>query len=209
MTRQDLYELVWKMPVVHAARSVGLSDKGLANKCKALDVPMPPRGYWARVSAGAEIPRPPLPDSSEAEALSPKILAGLKLGGVAVEPPPARRSDRKPVPEGHDVGTGRIASAACPCTCSMAPRGSSREKHGSHADAGDEIILDSVRVAAAELQRVEAIHGVLQAVVARTVHAAPDQAHHLLRWVSRVRTLLDLRDPVDDLWRFASANAAP
>lgn len=45
MTRQELYELVWKMPVIHAARSVGLSDKGLANKCKALSVPMPPRGH--------------------------------------------------------------------------------------------------------------------------------------------------------------------
>lgn len=47
VSREELYELVWSTPMVTASRRYGLSDNGLRKICKKLDVPTPPRGYWA------------------------------------------------------------------------------------------------------------------------------------------------------------------
>ncbi len=51
-TRKDLYDLVWSEPMVSLAKRFGLSDVGLAKACRALDVPLPYRGYWAKRAAG-------------------------------------------------------------------------------------------------------------------------------------------------------------
>jgi len=47
VTRGELYDLVWSIPMVTASQRYGLSDNGLRKICKKLDVPTPPRGYWA------------------------------------------------------------------------------------------------------------------------------------------------------------------
>ena len=46
-TWEELRELVWSMPMIRAARTVGLSDQGLRKKCYRLDIPLPPQGYWS------------------------------------------------------------------------------------------------------------------------------------------------------------------
>ena len=58
LTRQDLYELVWSKPLVELAKDFGLSDVALAKRCRKLAIPVPGRGYWARVAAG-QVPRQP------------------------------------------------------------------------------------------------------------------------------------------------------
>jgi hypothetical protein len=61
LTRQSLYELVWSKPMSTLANDFGISDVGLAKRCRAVDVPIPYRGYWARKAAGQEPPKLPLP----------------------------------------------------------------------------------------------------------------------------------------------------
>lgn len=61
VTREDLYERVWTLPMRRLAAEFGISDVGLAKVCKRLNVPVPGRGYWAQVEAGAAGPRKPLP----------------------------------------------------------------------------------------------------------------------------------------------------
>jgi hypothetical protein len=61
LTRQSLYELVWSKPMSQLASDFGISDVGLAKRCRAVDVPIPYRGYWARKAAGQEPPKLPLP----------------------------------------------------------------------------------------------------------------------------------------------------
>lgn len=58
--RQKLFDEVWTTPVTKLAKAYGLSDVGLRKICVALDVPLPPRGYWARLAAGKTIPKPAL-----------------------------------------------------------------------------------------------------------------------------------------------------
>ena len=58
LTREELYELVWSKPLVELAQDFGLSDVAVAKRCRKLGVPVPGRGYWARVAAG-QAPRQP------------------------------------------------------------------------------------------------------------------------------------------------------
>ncbi|MBK8324826.1 MAG: hypothetical protein IPL06_19615 [Betaproteobacteria bacterium] len=52
----------------------GLSDVGLVKICKKLGIPVPPRGYWAKVKAGRPTRKEPLPDiASGARDLSGPI----------------------------------------------------------------------------------------------------------------------------------------
>lgn len=60
-TRQQLYELVWSGPITTLAKSLTISDVGLAKACRRGDIPLPPRGYWAKLNAGKRVIRPPLP----------------------------------------------------------------------------------------------------------------------------------------------------
>ncbi|MGE8165960.1 hypothetical protein ACQKRQ_38195 [Paraburkholderia sp. NPDC080076] len=60
-TRQQLYDLVWSEPMTTLAKSLAISGVGLAKACRRGDIPVPPRGYWARVNAGQRIARTPLP----------------------------------------------------------------------------------------------------------------------------------------------------
>ena len=61
ITREQLYEQVWARPMVQLSKSYGFSDVGLAKLCKRHRVPLPPRGYWAKVQAGQHPARTPLP----------------------------------------------------------------------------------------------------------------------------------------------------
>lgn len=58
--REALYQEIWAEPVSTVSKRYGVSDVALRKVCKALDIPMPPRGYWARVAAGQKIERPAL-----------------------------------------------------------------------------------------------------------------------------------------------------
>ena len=62
--RQQLFDEVWATPVTKLAKAYGLSDVGLRKICVALDVPLPPRGYSAKLAAGKTIPKPALHETT-------------------------------------------------------------------------------------------------------------------------------------------------
>jgi hypothetical protein len=59
-SRLELYELVWTKPIVQLAEQFGLSDRGLAKICERHQIPVPGRGYWARLEAGQPLKKTPL-----------------------------------------------------------------------------------------------------------------------------------------------------
>ncbi|MBZ9974211.1 MULTISPECIES: hypothetical protein [unclassified Mesorhizobium] len=59
-SREELFALVWERPTSEIAKELGISDVALAKLCRRLQVPKPPRGYWAKVQAGGGPRRPPL-----------------------------------------------------------------------------------------------------------------------------------------------------
>lgn len=61
ITREQLYEDVWATPMTSLLTKYKVSSAYLARVCARLNVPRPPRGYWARVRVGKAGPKPPLP----------------------------------------------------------------------------------------------------------------------------------------------------
>lgn len=78
MKRSELYERVWQTPLSKLGPELGFSDVGLAKLCKRHDIPVPPVGYWAKLAAGRQPPRPPLPaprDDSPVPLPTPREIA--------------------------------------------------------------------------------------------------------------------------------------
>ena len=60
-TRQELFELVWSMPMTKLSKQFELSDVGLRKICIKNQIPLPPQGHWTRKQFGKEDPTPDLP----------------------------------------------------------------------------------------------------------------------------------------------------
>ena len=61
LTREELYKRVWSRPILSVARDFGISDRGLGKICRRFEIPVPPRGYWAKRAAGIRLEKAPLP----------------------------------------------------------------------------------------------------------------------------------------------------
>lgn len=85
-TREELFKLVWSAPVTKVARGMGVSDVALAKRCRREGVPLPPRGYWAKVASG-QAPNKP--------ALTPKV-ARRSITSAITEPVDKRRPSAPP-----------------------------------------------------------------------------------------------------------------
>jgi hypothetical protein len=60
LKRGELYDLVWSQPLKTLATQFGISDVALAKACRRADIPVPERGYWAKVQAGKKMMRRPV-----------------------------------------------------------------------------------------------------------------------------------------------------
>lgn len=105
-SREELFVLVWEKPTRDVAKELGVSDVAVGKLCARLQVPKPPRGYWARVRSLKTPRRPPLAafraeiDRNRREAARAKAavtfsklqqqfyraaLSDLRSRGIAVE----------------------------------------------------------------------------------------------------------------------------
>lgn len=55
ISRTELYARVWQTPMIRLGLEFGISGNGLAKICKRLNVPYPPRGFWAKKGAGKAV----------------------------------------------------------------------------------------------------------------------------------------------------------
>lgn len=62
ISREEIYGKLWSAPACHVADDYGISGSMLARICTKLDVPRPPRGYWARPDKWRKAHQPPLPE---------------------------------------------------------------------------------------------------------------------------------------------------
>ena len=61
-TRQELFELVWSMPMTKLSKQFEISDVGLKKICVKHQIPLPPQGYWIRKEFGKDDLRPQIPN---------------------------------------------------------------------------------------------------------------------------------------------------
>ena len=63
--REKLYKEVWDEPVSTVAKRYCVSDVAIRKICKSMDIPVPPRGYWAKKRAGQKVRKEPLPKTDK------------------------------------------------------------------------------------------------------------------------------------------------
>ncbi|WP_246699296.1 hypothetical protein [Rhizobium sp. BK456] len=111
LSREELFAL-WEKPTSEIAKELDLSDVAIGKLCSKLQVPKPPRGYWARMQAGQRPRRPALVAFREeldtkrrdelraktAESLSKlqrqfleMALSEMNSRGAGIAPPPGAR----------------------------------------------------------------------------------------------------------------------
>jgi hypothetical protein len=69
--RETLYKQIWSQPVQKAAKFYGISGVRMEKVCRKLRIPVPPRGYWARVENGYSVTTPRLTKLNDGELASP------------------------------------------------------------------------------------------------------------------------------------------
>ncbi|WP_409561739.1 hypothetical protein [Hyphomicrobium sp. MC8b] len=113
MTREELYELVWQKPISRLAEEFSISGNGLSKICDRLDVPYPPRGYWAKKAAGRPVVEFKLPPRKDGVPQGADIYPTPAKRGL---PPEAEKSAATAaekvigivVPEGLDALHPRV-----------------------------------------------------------------------------------------------------
>lgn len=68
--RDELYDIVWSEPMMHAAKRFDVSGSYLARVCTMLNVPRPPQGYWAKLAVGKAPPPPSLPEARPGDQIT-------------------------------------------------------------------------------------------------------------------------------------------
>lgn len=63
--REELFDAVWTTPLTSLAKKYGMSDNGVRKICKAMNIPLPKAGHWAKAAVGKAPPRPSLPASAD------------------------------------------------------------------------------------------------------------------------------------------------
>ena len=105
ITREELYERIWKMPATKLAKELGISDVALAKICRKLNVPKPGPGHWRLVQLGWEIERPALPALGKNAAVEAIIdpeahrTGRSDLAGVGADGKQKSQFEVVPVPE--------------------------------------------------------------------------------------------------------------
>lgn len=63
--REEIHAKIWKLPAASLAKEFGVSGSMLARICTHLNIPRPPRGYWAKKQAGHKVAKQKLPKLKE------------------------------------------------------------------------------------------------------------------------------------------------
>ena len=71
LTREQLYNEIWKISVAGVAKKYNAAYAELLKLCKEKDIPIPPSGYWTKLSFGKPVTQTPLPESPISEVTLP------------------------------------------------------------------------------------------------------------------------------------------
>lgn len=91
VSRRQLYAEVWSTPLQRLGPRYGITGNGLAKICRRLNVPYPPRGYWAKRQAGKPVTQRPLP----------RAASNKRAHAVVTPTPPMKTKPAARVPVAH------------------------------------------------------------------------------------------------------------
>lgn len=71
INREVLYNEIWEISAAGAARKYNIPYTELLRLCKEAKIPIPPSGYWTKLSFGKPVEKIQLPEHSEREVILP------------------------------------------------------------------------------------------------------------------------------------------
>ena len=92
--RDELYAAVWSEPKQQLAKKLGISDVALGRACRKMRVPVPGRGYWARLASGQRLPKQALPRLRAGDMTEYSVYRWREGPGD----PEAERPNKAPLP---------------------------------------------------------------------------------------------------------------
>lgn len=84
MSREALYNEIWEISAAGTARKYDVPYAELLKLCKEVQIPIPPSGYWTKLSFGKPVEKVNLPEYPESEVILPIINNEIKLSGSSV-----------------------------------------------------------------------------------------------------------------------------
>jgi hypothetical protein len=75
LTREELYDLVWSVPLTTLSKQLKVTYSRLRTICKQTNIPLPEQGYWMRLKYNKQVEIPDLPIDINPKLVS--ILADL------------------------------------------------------------------------------------------------------------------------------------
>lgn len=66
LSRQELYDKIWEISVAGVAKEYDIPYQQLMKQVKAANIPIPPSGYWTKLSFGKPVEKTPLNDPKDA-----------------------------------------------------------------------------------------------------------------------------------------------
>lgn len=200
MKRAELYALAWAEPISKLAGRFGLSDRGLAKLCERNHIPLPPRGYWAKVAADKYPSRAPLPRPEQDYEL-PLKEAGVPVGNTIDEIKEAPRTQLLEALGLSEPSEPKPAAkkADRPTPPRTAHRRQDATKPADPFEIYAALATECERAMAAgmEYQRRQAAQAFLQVLVSRAPRLDAKSAEALLAWVRAMHTLLEQKDPAE------------
>ncbi len=100
LSREELYALVWELPLRRIGPELGLDGPRLAKLCDKRQIPYPPSGYRQKKAVGRALPAPTLPPADDPVA--------------APKPPPPFRSTERLIPTSRAKLPTRVEEVAVP-----------------------------------------------------------------------------------------------
>lgn len=84
MSREALYNEIWEISAAGTARKYNISYAELLKVCKEAQIPIPPSGYWTKLSFGKPVEKVNLPEYPESEVTLPLVNNEKRLLGSSV-----------------------------------------------------------------------------------------------------------------------------
>lgn len=77
LSRQELYDKIWEISVAGVSKEYGIPYAQLMKQVKAANIPIPPSGYWTKLSFGKPVEKTPLNDPRDAEVSLTKSVNAI------------------------------------------------------------------------------------------------------------------------------------
>ncbi len=122
ITRRNLFEKIWSTSMRHTAKEYDITDGSLRKVCKAHKIPIPPKGFYARLKASPSTHLPRLPTRHGwhpnlielVEKQNRRTWLQRKIPSSATKVPLAIVSPRGPLSHPYSKRTQRLVERAKP-----------------------------------------------------------------------------------------------